>query len=75
MWHVFDIVLTTLVVLLCCGYALYSLSSVTIKRAVLTLLVRCFGARVFSVFSPRISGCDNCAPGSSDLQLRKKPKL
>jgi hypothetical protein len=74
MWHVFDIVLTTFVVVLCCGYALYSLSSANIKRAVLTLLVRCFGTRVFSVFSPRISGCDNCAPASRDLQLGKKPK-
>ncbi|MGE0115400.1 MAG: hypothetical protein AB7T07_11025 [Steroidobacteraceae bacterium] len=60
MWQLLDVLLIAVVVLLSGVYAIYALSSVRMKRILLSLLVRCFGVRVFAVFSPRISGCSNC---------------
>jgi hypothetical protein len=76
MWQLLDMVLITIVVAVSAAYAIYSLSSVRAKRVILGWLVRCFGVRVFSVFSPRLSGCDQCAGGARPGdQLRKPTKL
>lgn len=69
-WHWLDVVLIALVVTLSAVYAVYALSSVRIKRLILSRLVSWFGMRVFSVFSPRISGCNNCEAGARP-DLRK----
>lgn len=76
MWHVLDVLMVVVVVAISATYAIYSLSSVRVKRAILSLLVRCFGVRVFSLFSPRLSGCSNCAGGARPGDnLRKSIKL
>lgn len=74
MWHLLDAFLMAIIVLLCSAYAVYSLSSVRVKRVLLSWLVRCFGIRVFSVLSPRIGGCNQCAAGTRDLEFLRKPK-
>lgn len=72
MWRVLDIVLVSAVVTFSAAYAIYALSSVRTKRAILGWLVRIFGVRVFSIFSPRLGGCGQCAGGARpDDQLRK----
>jgi hypothetical protein len=76
MWQLLDMVLIAIVVAFSAVYAIYSLSSVRAKRVILGWLVRCFGVRVFSVFSPRLSGCGHCAGGARPGdQLRKPTKL
>lgn len=77
MWQFLDVVLIAVAVLLSAMYAVYSLSSVRIKRAILSGLTRVFGVRVFSVLSPRIGGCSGCEGGASRsanvLSKLKKP--
>jgi hypothetical protein len=76
MWQLLDVLLITVVVAVSAAYAIYSLSPVRAKRAILGWLVRIFGIRVFSVFSPRLSGCGNCAGGARpDDGLRKLAQL
>ncbi len=76
MWQMLDVVLITVVVSAAAAYAIYALSPVPAKRVILGWLVRIFGVRVFWVFSPRLSGCDNCAGGArSDDRLRKPAQL
>jgi hypothetical protein len=72
MWHYLDLLLIVVIVLISGAYAVYALGSVKLKRTVLTLLVRMFGARVFSVFSPRLTGCSNCSAGDSRADLLRK---
>lgn len=72
MWHLLDVLLIALVVLLSGFYAVYSLSSVRVKRFCLSLLVRCFGVRVFNIFSPRLSGCSGCASDKNNLDALRK---
>jgi hypothetical protein len=74
MWYLLDIALIAIVVLLCSCYVIYSLSSIHIKRVLLSWLVRIFGIRVFSVLSPRISGCDNCSAGTPAAEVLQKLK-
>jgi hypothetical protein len=71
MWHYLDVILITLIVTISAGYAFYSLGSIRLKRGVLTLLVRMFGVRVFSIFSPRLGGCDACSGGDARAQLAR----
>lgn len=73
LWHWLDVALIVLTVTLSATYAVYALSSVRIKRSILSGLVRCFGVRVFSVFSPRISGCNNCDAGARPDLRKAKP--
>lgn len=76
MWQWLDVLLIAIVVAFSAGYAIYALSPVRAKRVILGWLVRCFGVRVFSVFSPRLSGCSHCAGGARpDDQLRKPTRL
>lgn len=72
MWHYFDLLLIVVIVSISGAYAIYALGSVKLKRAVLTVLVRVFGVRVFSIFSPRLTGCSNCSPGDSRAELLRK---
>jgi hypothetical protein len=72
MWHYLDLVLIMLIVTLSAGYALYSLGSIRLKRAALTLLVSVFGVRVFSFFSPRLGGCNACSAGDARAELLRK---
>lgn len=74
MWRWLDAVLITVVVLISGVYAVYSLSSIRVKRAMLSLLVRCFGVRVFTVLSPRIGGCDNCGTTDARAEIFRKLK-
>jgi hypothetical protein len=78
MWHYLDVILIAVIVAVSAGYAFYSLGSIRLKRGVLSLLVRVFGVRVFSIFSPRLGGCDACSGGDARAQLartlnRKQP--
>ncbi len=76
MWQMLDIVLMAIVVAVSAVYAVYALSPVRAKRVILGWLVRCFGVRVFSVFSPRLSGCGHCGGGARPGdQLRKPAQL
>lgn len=73
MWQVLDVVIVAAVVAFSAAYAIYALSSVRAKRVILGWLVRIFGVRVFSVFSPRLGGCGQCASGARpDDLLRGK---
>jgi hypothetical protein len=72
MWHYLDIILIAIIVALSAAYAVYALGSVKLKRVILTLLVRVFGVRVFSFFSPRLSGCSACSAGDARAELLKK---
>ena len=72
MWHYLDVILIAIVVTLSAAYAVYALGSVKLKRMALTLLVRVFGVRVFSFFSPRLSGCSACSAGDARAELLKK---
>lgn len=74
MWHYLDLLLIVVVVSLSGAYAVYALSSVRLKRAILTMLVRVFGVRVFSIFSSRLSGCSNCSAGDSRADVLRKLK-
>jgi hypothetical protein len=76
MWQLLDVLLIAAVVAVSAAYAVYALSPVRAKRVILGWLVRIFGVRVFSVFSPRLSGCDQCA-GSARIgdKLRKPAQL
>ena len=75
MWHYLDVILIAIIVAVSAGYAFYSLGSIRLKRGVLTLLVRVFGVRVFSIFSPRLGGCSACSAGDSRAQILKKLSL
>jgi hypothetical protein len=72
MWHYLDVILIAIIVAVSAGYAFYSLGSIRLKRGVLRLLVRVFGVRVFSFFSPRLSGCSACSAGDARAELLKK---
>ena len=74
MWQWLDVILVTLIVVLCAAYALYALGSIGLKRHLLSLLVRCFGLRVLSILSPRLGGCDNCSAGSRGSDFLRKTK-
>lgn len=72
MWHYLDVILIAMIVSVSAGYAVYSLGSIRLKRAALSMLVRIFGVRVFSFFSPRLGGCSACSAGDTRAQLLKK---
>ena len=70
-WQSLDTLLVLLLVLGSALYAVYNLGSVRIKRYMLEWLVRCFGLRLYSWLSPRVSGCSQC---SGDLQAERTVK-
>lgn len=72
MWQWLDVLLIAIVVACSAAYAIYALSPVRAKRVILGWLVRCFGVRVFSVFSARLSGCDGCDAGARKVELLKR---
>ncbi len=72
MWHYLDVMLIALIVTMSAAYAVYALGSVKLKRAVLTLLVKVFGVRVFTLFSPRLSGCSACSAGDTRAEILRK---
>jgi hypothetical protein len=72
MWHYLDVILITLVVACSAAYAVYALGSIKLKRIALTWLVRVFGVRVFTFFSPRLGGCSACLGADARADLLKK---
>jgi steroid 5-alpha reductase family enzyme len=72
MWHYLDAILIALIVAVSAGYAVYSFSSIKLKRALLTLLVRVFGVRVFMLFSPRLGGCNACSASDARADVLRK---
>lgn len=72
MWHYLDVILIALIVTMSAAYAVYALGSVKLKRAVLTLLVKVFGVRVFTFFSPRLSGCSACSANDARAEILRK---
>jgi steroid 5-alpha reductase family enzyme len=75
MWHLIDVATIALLVIMCAVYAFYTFSSIKLKRAILTLLVRVFGVRVFNIFSPRLGGCSACSGGDARQQLRRTTNI
>jgi len=74
MWRYLDVLLITVIVTLSAGYAIYALASIKFKRAVLTLLVKVFGVRVFMFFSPRLGGCSACSANDTRAEVLQKLK-
>ena len=72
MWHYLDVMLIAIIVAVSAGYALYSLGSIKLKRAALTMLVRVFGVRVFKLFSPRLGGCSACSANDARADILRK---
>ena len=72
MWHYLDVILIALIVTMSAAYAVYALGSIKLKRAVLTLLVKVFGVRVFTFFSPRLSGCSACSASDARAEILRK---
>ncbi len=67
MAHWLETMLLALIVSTSVIYAVYTLSSVRMKRIMLGWLIRCCGLKVYAWLSPRVSGCTHC---TADLQKR-----